>query len=355
MKKLLSFTLIACFSTVLFGQTIVSTTPSNKNIILEEFTGTECLWCPEGHKIANEIMADNPGRVWVINIHSGSFSGNDPNYKTEWGNALNNQAGTQAFPGGTVNRQVFAGIPTQQYYGAPAALAYDRERWAECVARGVAEPSPVNVAATATIDWETRLLTVYVEVYYTENAVQRTNKLNVALLQNNVLGPQEGKSLYPEMVFGDLYKHNNMLRHLLTGQWGVDIPATTAGTFFTETFTYTIPEHIRNVPLILEDLSVIAFVCENQKTILTGCKAKTTWENSIKDIPDIAISIAPNPMNDELFIKGIYDKLEIFSVTGQIVATAYNQPTVNVSHLAKGIYIVKMLSNGQTCTVKVVK
>ena len=267
MKKILSFLLVACFATTLFGQTIVSTTPSNKNVILEEYTGTNCQYCPDGHKIANQIMVNNPGRAWAINIHQGGFSGNDPDYKTEWGNALAQQYNISSYPNATINR------------GATATT--NRSQWPTLSNTILAEPSPVNVAATATINWSTRLLTVYVEVYYTENAANLTNKLNVALLQNNVLGPQVGANLYPAMIrFGNLYQHMHMFRHFLTGQWGVDIPTTSTGTFFSQTFTYTIPDHIRNVPLYLEDLEVLAYVCENQKTILTGCKAELTHENN---------------------------------------------------------------------------
>ena len=40
------------------------------------------------------------------------------------------------------------------------------------------------------------------------------------------------------------YNHQHMLRHLLTGQWGDDITNTTTGSFFTNTYTYTIPNDL---------------------------------------------------------------------------------------------------------------
>ena len=51
------------------AQTIVQTTPQNKKVILEEFTGVNCVWCPAGHTIANAIKASNPTNVFLINIH----------------------------------------------------------------------------------------------------------------------------------------------------------------------------------------------------------------------------------------------------------------------------------------------
>ena len=39
----------------MIAQTIVSTNPENKNVILEEFTGIYCTYCPDVHSIAHAI------------------------------------------------------------------------------------------------------------------------------------------------------------------------------------------------------------------------------------------------------------------------------------------------------------
>ncbi|MBR4638602.1 MAG: hypothetical protein IKO81_08160, partial [Bacteroidales bacterium] len=93
MKKTLLL-LVAAMLTTMFASaqvtdTIVSTTPSNKNVVLEEYTGVNCTWCPDGHKRANQLKASHPGRVCLINIHQGSFAANT--YTTQFGNALANQ------------------------------------------------------------------------------------------------------------------------------------------------------------------------------------------------------------------------------------------------------------------------
>jgi len=265
MKKLLSFLFVACFTATLFAQSFVSTTPSNKNVILEEYTGTNCGYCPDGHKIADNIAKANPGRAWSINIHQGGYSGNNPQYKTNWANPLANQYGVNSYPIGTVNR---------------GTSAIGRGSWTSASNQILAQPSPVNVAAKGYINTSNRKLILVVEVYYTGNAAETTNRLNVAMLQNNIMGPQASGSTYPEMWIDGQYKHNHMLRDLITGQWGIDIPITTAGSFWTHTFEYDIPEYITyngstaNTPLVvLADLDFLVFVAENQKTILSGTKA----------------------------------------------------------------------------------
>lgn len=251
------------------AQTFVSTTPANKNVVLEEYTGTNCTWCPAGHKSANQASVANPGRIIPINIHQGGFSGNDPDYKTEWGDALANQYSISSYPNGTLSR------------GA-ASVTYST--WPTAVTPILAQASIVNVAAQAQIDAVTKVLTVTVETYYTADADVSSNMLNVALLQNNVIGPQIGMDKNPTQITSDgKYIHMHMLRQLLTGQWGdslkVESGVIPAGTFFTRTYTYTLPEAIRNVPLELGNLEIVVFVAKNHKTIYTGSECTPTYTN----------------------------------------------------------------------------
>jgi len=286
--KILFFCLSAFllfYSSALMAQTFVPTNPSNKNVILEVFTGNNCTFCPLGHRIADSISANNPGRVWNINIHHGGFSSNDPQYKTDWASLLATQYGVYSYPIGTVNR---------------GSSAYGRDSWGGITDQTLAQASPVNVAAQGIIDTSNRKLFLVVEVYYTDNAAEATNKLNVVMRQNNIIGNQSGASGYPAMQVGSQYKHNRMLRDLITGQWGIDINTTTAGSFWTHTFIYDIPEHISyngstaNTPLVvLADLEFIVFVAENQKSILSGAKAnvectKFVAVNNITNVPTTA-------------------------------------------------------------------
>ena len=276
MKKII-LSLIGAF--LAFGAmaqpTFVSTTPANKNVVLEEYTGTSCQFCPDGHKRANEIAVSNPGRVVLINIHQGDFAGNNPDYKTAWGDALANQTGLQGYPSGTINRRVFTGTN----------IVLDRVYWALAADTLMTEPSFVNVAARANIDAATRILTVTVETYYTGNADASTNMLNVALIQNEVVGPQTGGSTYnPNQVTANgKYIHMHMLRDLITGQWGDTLSVASgnisAGTFFTRTYIDTLPESIRNVPLVLGNLEIAVFVAKDHKTIYSGSLCEPTYVN----------------------------------------------------------------------------
>lgn len=272
-KFTFTFLLALLFSVGLSAQNFVSTSAENKNVVLEEFTGIYCTFCPDGHKRAADLAAANPGNVFLINVHAGGFaapSGNDPDFRTPFGAALATQSQLAGYPAGTINRRNFTGINPQQ--GSPAgATALSRGDWATAAPIVMAESSPVNVAAEAFIDPVTRELKVVVETYYTANAAASTHKLNVALTQDNVEGPQTGATANPGQVLANgNYNHQHMLRHMLTGQWGVDITTTTMGHFQADTFTYTLPMDINGVPLEMGDIDVVVFLAEGQQNIITG-------------------------------------------------------------------------------------
>ena len=163
-----------------------------------------------------------------------------------------------------MNRHVFSGN----------SIALGRGDFEQASTTIMAMSSPVNVAAVGTMDAANRQVTLHIEIYYTANSNVATNYLNVAVLQNNVLGPQTGGAAnYPEMMENGQYRHMHMLRDMLTGTWGVAIPAT-QGTFIDTTIVYNVPQAIGQVEIPdLNDLDFVVFVAEGHKEILTGVKA----------------------------------------------------------------------------------
>ncbi|MCB0453277.1 MAG: hypothetical protein KDC94_10420, partial [Aequorivita sp.] len=73
-KKLPLSLVFALFACATYAQTIVSTSPQDQNVVLEEFTGIHCVFCPQGHAIAKAIQDANPDRVTLINIHQGGYA-----------------------------------------------------------------------------------------------------------------------------------------------------------------------------------------------------------------------------------------------------------------------------------------
>lgn len=263
MKKIVLFVASILTAGAMMAQTIVSTDVEKRNVILEEFTGVGCGFCPDGHARANAICQQYDGHAWSINIHAGGYA-NGSGYTTDDGDAIHEEFSGEisGYPCGTVNRGSVQG----------------RGDWAATAANVRSQDSPVNVAATAAIDPMTRQLTVEVEAYYTGTQSVSSNYITVALVQNNILGPQTNNGPYnTDYVEGNLYRHMHMLRDVINGPWGDEINNLSTGALFQRTYTYQLPAAIDIVPITdFDDIEVIVFISESHRNIITGTKAEKT-------------------------------------------------------------------------------
>ena len=270
MKKF-TFALMAllAFTFSLKAQQYVSTQPSNRNVILEEFTGRGCGYCTDGHRIANQLIAANPGRLWAINIHAGGYAQTSyPNMITTDGNTIHGGFSISGYPCGVVNRS--------------SGTAQDRGQWGSTANQQLNQASECNIAGMAVINPETRVASITVEVYYTGNSTADQNFLTVAMLQDSILGSQADYGNYnPTQWVGNQYCHMHILRDVITqSAWGDAISPTTQGTLITRTYEYEIPEIIGNpngVDVDLDNIFFLAWVSERQqgqatRPILTGCE-----------------------------------------------------------------------------------
>ena len=291
MKQFLSlFAVVLISATSLFSQTIVGTDPENKNVVLEEFTGLNCSNCPSGHATAQAIYDAHPDDVVLVAIHTGYYatpSGSQPDYRTQWGSAIAGQSGVWYYPSATINRHYFPA------WSEGTNTFMSRSYWASASNQILAEPSYLNVGAEAVIVTSTRQLAVYVEVYYTDNSPQQTNLLNVAVMQNNIYGYQSGG--------GSNYRHMHMFRHLMTGQWGAEISETTEGSLYSSSFTWEMPEDIRDIELVMEDLDIGAFVTETHQEVVSGIMADVTIiESNEYDAAIYQVELPQTLCSDEL-------------------------------------------------------
>lgn len=276
MKKLIAGIGLFCALTAsgTAQERFVDETPQNRKVVLEEFTGINCGNCPDGHRRANALRDAHPGEVFLINIHQGSYAyPAEIDLRTNYGDALASQAGINSYPNATINRHSFNG----------SIAVADRTAWTSLSEGLLSTEAYANIAAKATVDWQTREMQVTVQVYYTGNSPASTNYLNVALLQDYIYGPQAGMNANMEQVDGNQYVHMHALRDLITGQWGEEITTTIQGSFVEKTYTYTIPEAVREVPVEMGNISVVAFLAEGHTEIITACEANLSFTNGGPD------------------------------------------------------------------------
>lgn len=261
MKKIFTFFAALCTMGAVMAQTptIVSTEVQKRNVLIEEFTGWNCGYCPDGHYRANLICEQYDGHAWAINIHQGGYA-TGSGFTTTYGDNIASLWNVTGWPSGVTNR---------------CNELQNRGQWAASAAEIRNQNSPVNIGFVGTANDATREVSLHLEVYYTGDGSESTQLLNIAVLQNNILAYQSNYGPYnTDYIIGDQYCHMHMLRDLMTGQWGVSIPAT-QGTFIDTTITYTVPASINGVEVpTLDDLEFVAFITENShKNVITAQKA----------------------------------------------------------------------------------
>jgi hypothetical protein len=238
-----------------------------KNVLLEVFTGIHCGNCPDGDVVTDNFITARPEIVYAIDVHAGHYAvpnSGQPDYRTDEGEwidsvLLKNEYG---YPGGALNRQLF----TDTYSGIPSYII-SRSDWIKTGKSIHGEDAPVNLRLKSAWDGESRELTVTVEGYYTAPVEQAEHYLHVALLQDNILGPQNGSSL------GNNYNHRHTLRGFLSRQEGDTIYSPQQGEYFKRDYTYILPEAIRNVPVDPDEIELVAFVSAEKEVLnVTGGK-----------------------------------------------------------------------------------
>jgi hypothetical protein len=71
--------------------TFTANTNTDRNVLIEDFTGHKCIYCPAAADLAHQLQLANPGRVHVASIHAGvdgigDFQSVDAEYSLDFTN-----------------------------------------------------------------------------------------------------------------------------------------------------------------------------------------------------------------------------------------------------------------------------
>ena len=220
-----------------YAQLTVSTTPQNKNFLIERGTGIACGSCPTKELECQAIINTYPAeKGLLIQYHFGPDakpqSGQlNKDYRTQFGDSIL----TPVWPfylNMMVNRRDKGNGNSTFIIGSTDQVT------PEC-ASVAAQVSPVNLAMSSTYNSLTREITVTAMAYYTANSATANNYLQIAITEDSVIGPQVGVGGSSTFIYN--FPHMNMFRANMNGPKGAIITTTTAGTTVTRTFTYTVP------------------------------------------------------------------------------------------------------------------
>ncbi|MCM1168597.1 MAG: Omp28-related outer membrane protein [Bacteroides sp.] len=254
--------------------------PQKKSVLLEEYTGWGCGNCPDGAKVASVLKDIAGARFHIIAVHAGHYAepaAGYPDYRTEFGDSLLAAAGDIGFPCGSINRHRYEGNTLNMY----------RSLWTKNTKSALVEDAPVNLSVQATVDAESRLLQVRVHYCFTQDLTDDFALLNVALVQNHIVGYQNGG--------GAQYDHNHVLRHLLTGQWGDTLRQATEGEVFSKEYSYILPDSINSVSVDVRNLELVAFVTGTDGRDVMNVAAANPRIDNLKEDPKVSLTAVDLP------------------------------------------------------------
>lgn len=260
MKKTFYYFLLFAGSTSLFAQTLVGTSVEQKKPLLEKFTGVNCGFCPDGDQIIQTLQTQYGDDITVFAHHT--FGQATPDYEAEFSEGIASQSIATGYPAGSVNRFEYP-----DWQQNPGGTAMGRGNWANAVAAEAVKQAYVNIGGKLRHDVANGKFIIDVELYYTGDPVG-DQMLNVALVQNHILGPQAGGNQ------GNNYEHNHMLRELITGQWGELLPTAANGELIEWSQEVTIPAAYGPVPVVPEDMELVVFVTEGTQVVANSNHAE---------------------------------------------------------------------------------
>lgn len=201
--------------------TFTANTNTNRNIVIEDFTGHKCTFCPAAAAVAEQLEHDNPGRVFVSAVHAspngvGNFQETDATYTHDFTNTASIEIGTyfgdnlagspfQGNPNGTVSRV---------NHGNGYPVTHPSSWTSATNSMLAANTLKVNIQSDANYFASTRGLFVHTETEVLDSGIDHENlKIVVQLHEDSIVQPQlDGSTIVYD------YVHRDVLRGCIDGR-----------------------------------------------------------------------------------------------------------------------------------------
>ncbi|MEA1876109.1 MAG: T9SS type A sorting domain-containing protein [Bacteroidota bacterium] len=339
-----------------------------RNIILEEFTGAWCGWCPRGPIVYRDQILPNYPNVILAALHNGDdmvFSA---------GNSVLS-AYASAFPSGMIDRKAVGDL----------SIALSTNEWIVALNQMDTEFTPASINVYNYYYPDTYIWKIDVVVDFIMD-FSGSLRLNCFILEDSVTGTGSGynqsnsyntRDDIPELkgignpIIG--YKHNHVVREMLGGAWGQGgiIPSTVKrGDRYIFSRVIKQPgsiDDIRNTHLV----GVLQAYSSNKayRTILNASKktevSLATGYNWTQ--VETKLKLYPNPVSDIAILEMDYQHagagtIEVVNIGGQ---TVYNTElaimagkqvlNIDTKNWDAGVYFVRATQNERVQVIKLVK
>lgn len=318
-------------------------------VVMEEFTGTWCGFCPRGAFAMDKLSEEYPDEFIGIAVHGG-----DEMQPATYAPLLYSVGG---FPSCTVNRMTSPDY-TDPYYGMS-----DQDWGIKQLINSIGNnPCEASMGVNSTLSADNKTLQVSAHAEFSIPAKENTYSVAYVLLEDGVTGYKQVNyfATYPQYATGDLAElaglgaeydatFNHVARAIYdcNGIAGSLPGQAVVGETMYHHYTIEVPASVAD----LNNCSVVALLIDNESgEIVTAAKAKVgTATTGIADAAADAaaeISVA----NGAIQVSAAAGTASVYNVDGKLVASAAVEGSASIS-VEKGTYVVRVV-NGNSVSVK---
>jgi hypothetical protein len=189
---------------------------TSRVVLVEEFTGIDCVNCPAGSEKLETLSSQNPGKIIVVGIHAGYFATDHNGFDLRCQDGVNLESlylgPVSGYPASSINRKVFEGESD-----AVAGFL----KWAGYIASEFCNRPIAELSLTNTYDAVNEMASITVDItpssFFT-GALEEDLAITIMLTESNIVGYQKTPA-----GSNPAYVHKHVLRDVLTDNYTGDI------------------------------------------------------------------------------------------------------------------------------------
>jgi len=190
-----------------------------RNVLIEDFTGHQCTYCPLAADTAHKLMLDYPGRAFAATIHTGpngvgSFQATTTEFPIDWtntdglaiGSYLGNIPGSgfTGNPRGSISRILVSGQHTMSTSG-----------WRNTVVAALPTSIKVNIQSDVNYYSATRGVFLHTEIDVLDAGLTNDLYTVAYLIEDSLVAKQK----MPNNTVEENYIHRDIMRDCISTDW----------------------------------------------------------------------------------------------------------------------------------------
>ncbi|HXC04119.1 MAG TPA: Omp28-related outer membrane protein [Bacteroidia bacterium] len=350
MKKQIFTLMLAC------GVIVNTYAQAPRKVVVEDYTGIWCGWCPNGRTASEHLMSTFGSQVICMGVHSSDA------LSTGYPDNIVNGMQVPGFPMGSIDRHNDPSVGGGIFQGCGATPACSD--WDQSVTDRLNTTAPLSVSITSTYNSFTRAMTATVTANFVASASGNMN-INCVLVEDSIETDGQQHNYMTDNTYGNFvgwewygkgnpittYQQRDVARTNLSasiiGDAGVIPTSVSSGGNYSHSYTYTIPSgwnasHVKIVGFVcLRGTSTTAVDTANM-TIMNAEEVRlgASTLTGIVEAKENGFNLGnayPNPFNTVISIpleisESTRTSIKIFNLLGEEVTTLIDEELTAGAH-----------------------